>query len=473
MRHMALAVAMCASVMAASGAEAQTSARQQEKERQAALIRERDAEEALKATTRLIADNQIPCEIAEAGTLPAVGIQQDGKSVEASVYEVVCKDQRGYVLLSVKSKLIGDPMGCLEATAAAKANPGSPVCKLKANRAAHYWLTDTAKAKIPNCQIAGARFISNNPAANTEIYEVSCKGVAGGIFTVPTYKATDKTVGYMNCLKTADTALKCELTTPELATQTLNPLVKKNAPDCTVANARFVGATKDAEYYEVGCQAKAGFVMVTDLEGGFKGAVGCDKAASIGGCKFTDTAALAAAGKAKADEARAKYQAAYTQALTQNNIACTVSDFRRVGRDSATNRDVAEFKCPEAAYGLMAFIPDAGKADKFESFDCYVATVNKLDCTLTTGDELKAHLQTLSVGHKSIKPDCVIGEARYAFENAGQVVMELACVNKRGYIAVLNKARTALNPAVPCHIAATNPGVPEKCTIKGNGTKQD
>ncbi|WP_189485442.1 hypothetical protein [Asticcacaulis endophyticus] len=473
MRHMALAVTLCAAVMAASTAHAQTSARQQERERQAALIRERDAAEALKVTARLIEQHQMPCEITEAGTLPAVEIVQDGKSVAADVYEVVCKDQRGYVLLSAKSKLVGDPMGCLQAAELAKASPGSPVCKLKANRAAHYWLTDTAKSKIPNCQIAGARFISHSPATNTEVYEISCKGVSGGIFTVPTHKAADKTVGYMNCLKTADTALKCELTTLELAAQTLNPLVKKNAPDCTVTNARFVGATRDAEYYEIGCQGKAGFVMVTDLDAGFKATVGCDKAATIGGCKFTDTAALAAAGKAKADEAKAKYQTAYTQALSQNNVACTFTDFRRIGRDSATNRDVAEFKCPEAVYGLMAFIPDAGKAEKFENFDCYVATVNKLDCTLTTPDDLKAHLQTLSVGHKSIKPDCVIGEARYAFENAGQVVMEIACINTRGYIAVLNKARTALNPAVPCHIAATNPGVPEKCSIKGNGTKQD
>jgi hypothetical protein len=232
--------------------------------------------------------------------------------------------------------------------------------------AAHYWLTDTAKSKIPACQIAGARFIRADAAKNSEIYEIGCKNTAGGIFTVPTWKAADKTVGFLNCLKTADTALKCELTTPELLPQTVGALVRKNAPDCTLNNARFIGATKDAEYYEVGCEGKPGFVLVTDLDTQFNGKVGCDKAANIGGCKFTDAAALAAAGKAKQDETKAKYKDAYAQALSAAGIACTIEDFRRIGRDTTTNRDLAEFKCPEAKTGLIALIPDAGKEGKLE-----------------------------------------------------------------------------------------------------------
>ncbi|MDC7683805.1 hypothetical protein PQU92_10990 [Asticcacaulis sp. BYS171W] len=444
----------------------------QAQDRKAMLAAEAAAEN-VKAVSKLVEQYGLPCEVTEASKPTVADATVDGKKAAIEIFEVVCKDQRGYILYKAKNAPFGNPQGCLEAAAVAKTAPGSPTCKLKGNRAAHYWLGDTAKSKIPSCALSGARFIRADQKANTELYEIGCKNTAGGIFVVPTHKATDKTVAFYNCLKTAETALKCELTTPEVAPQTLAALLKKNAPDCVLTNARFGGATKDSEYYEVGCKDKAGFVLVTDTAGEFKGAVGCDKAAAIGGCKFTDNAALAAAGKAKAEEAKAKYKDAYAAALTAGGVTCTIEDFRRIGHDNDSKRDLAEFKCAEAPNGLIALIPDAGTTGKLDTFDCFAAATQKTDCTYVTKDQLKANLQKLTVGHKSIKADCVIGEARYAFENNGQVVMEIACVNKRGYIAVLNKARTALNPAVPCHIAATNPGVPEKCTIAGNGSNKE
>lgn len=463
LRRWAVALTVCAGLgLIASSANAQQSRKE--------MLAAEAAAENVKTVSKLVQTFGLPCEVTEATVPAAAEATVDGKRVAIESFEVACKDQRGYLLYMAKKAPFGDPMGCLEAAAIAKTSPGNPVCKLRGNRVAHYWLGDTAKSKIPACQIAGARFIRADATKKSETYEIGCKNKAGGIFTVPTWKASDQTVGFLNCLKTADTALKCELTTPELLPQTVGALVRKNAPDCTLNNARFIGATKDAEYYEVGCEGKPGFVLVTDLDTQFKGKVGCDKAANIGGCKFTDAAALAAAGKAKQDEAKAKYKDAYAQALSAAGIACTIEDFRRIGRDPATNRDLAEFKCPEAKTGLIALIPDAGKEGKLETFDCFGAAVQKTDCAYMSRDQLKAHLQTLSANHKSIKADCVIGEARYAFENNGQVVLEIACTNKRGYIAVLNKARTALNPAVPCHVAATNPGVPEKCTIAGNGS---
>ncbi|ESQ77508.1 hypothetical protein [Asticcacaulis sp. YBE204] len=464
LRLIALAFTLVAGMAVLSPAQAQ--------DRKAMLAAEAAAEN-VKNVSKLVQQYGLPCEVTEASNPVPGEATVDGKKTIVEAFEIVCKDQRGYLLYRAKNAPFGDPLGCLQAAAIAKAQPGSQVCKLKGNRAAHYWLGETAKSKIPACALSGARFIRADMKANTETYEIGCKNTAGGVFVVPTYKAADKSVTFFNCLKVAETPLKCELTTPEVAPQTVAALLKKNAPDCTLSNARFVGASKDAEYYEIGCTGKAGFVLVTDLAGEFKGAVGCDKAAAIGGCKFTDNAALAAAGKAKAEEAKAKYKDAYATALTAGSVTCTIEDFRRIGRDDASKRDLAEFKCAEMPNGLIALIPDAGSGGKLDTFDCFAAATQKTDCAYVSKDQLKANLQKLTVGHKSIKADCVIGEARYAFENNGQVVMEIACVNKRGYIAVLNKARTALNPAVPCHIAATNPGVPEKCTIAGNGSNKE
>jgi hypothetical protein len=444
-------------------AQAQTSKQSAERARAVEMA------QATEDAGKLVVKYGLPCEVVEASSLGETDAIKDGKKLTVNTYEVSCKNLQGFLLTEYKNAPFGDPISCLQAQTLNKANPAAPTCRLKSNRAAHYWLGDTAKSKIPACQIAGARWIGPDNTKEKEIFEISCKALAGGIFIVPTYKAADKTVGFYNCLKVEGTAMACQNTPHELAAQFLSPQVKKNVPACTLSDARYVGGTQEAEYYEVGCKDKPGFVMVTTLDTQFKATVGCDKASAIGGCKFTDVAAMGAEKKAQKDAALT----AFADTLNKASVACTVEDFNRLGRHEDSKRDVVEFKCPEHNLGLVAYVPAAGSAATLDTYDCFAAKTLGLQCLFVGDAQLLNHLQNLIAGHKSIKSDCQLSQARYAFmSTTGVIVMELACVNKRGYIGVLNKARTVINPAVPCHIAATSDKVPEKCTLAGNGSNK-
>jgi hypothetical protein len=162
---------------------------------------------------------------------------------------------------------------------------------------------------------------------------------------------------------------------------------------------------------------------------------------------------------------------AYAAALAKAQVACTFDQAAHIGADTATGRDVVEFHCAEKPNGLVAMIPGATSNAPFESFDCFSSHVMKLSCRLTSDETLLTHLKTAAKASPQIKPDCDLAQVRYGFmTKTDAIVMELACVNKRGYIAVLNAARTGFNPAVSCDAAAKSDKVPEKCQIDGNGT---
>ena len=162
---------------------------------------------------------------------------------------------------------------------------------------------------------------------------------------------------------------------------------------------------------------------------------------------------------------------AYVAALAKAQIACVFDQAAHIGKDNATGRDVIEFHCPEQPNGLIAMLPDATSNAPSESFDCFAGHVMKLDCRLTDDAALLTTLKTAARASPQVNADCDLTQVRYGFmAKSGAIVMELACANKRGYIAVLNAARTGFNPAVPCDVAAKSDKVPEKCQIDGNGT---
>ncbi|MDC7674964.1 hypothetical protein [Asticcacaulis machinosus] len=461
--------ALTGMVLAIFGLQLGSVAFAQTRQQSAERARAAEQAQALKEATKLVPQFGMPCEIVEAQSLGQVEATKDGKTVAATTYEVACKNQQGFLIMENKGNAFGDPIDCLQAQTLNKQNPGAMVCKLKANRTSHYWLGPIAQTKIPNCAIASARWIGPNVSKDKELYEIACKNAPGGIFTVPTHKSKDQSVEFLNCLKVEGTSLKCESTAHETAVQYLSPQVKKSGTGCAMSNARFVGATKEAEYYEIGCGEKPGFIMVTDLDAQYKATVGCDKAASIGGCQFTDVSALKAKQQADMDAGKAKFEAA----LTKGGVSCTIENYAKLGYQSDTKRELVEFKCTQMPLGLIALIPAEGATSTFESYDCFAAKTLEVPCKFVSENDMIAHLKGLAAGHKSIPQACVIDKARYAFTGGkGEIVMEIGCDNKMGYITVLNKARTALNPVVPCHIAATNPNVPEKCTIAGNGSNK-
>ena len=144
-----------------------------------------------------------------------------------------------------------------------------------------------------------------------------------------------------------------------------------------------------------------------------------------------------------------------------------------VGSQDSTHRDYVEFKCPEQPWGLIGFVPQPGSKSDVNVTDCFMDQVRHKSCTLTTADQLKAQIDKLIKAAEPTK-GCDTKEVRFigeaeSPENA--LIVEVACVNKRGYIGVINPERTKID-ADPCRLAAAHHDA-QKCTIPENGTYAD
>ncbi len=429
-------------------------------------ISDEDRARGMKEAPAVVTEAKVPCEIGEARYVGEASADHDGKTVKGKAYEVACLSNQGFFLIHFQDGKT-EVSNCNKAETLHTANPANPLCALKGNRANHLWLTSFARSRTPDCYVAKARWIGPNTAGDKVFYELLCKDGISGIYAIPNDGATDQTVGYMDCLKADGTPLKCQLSEHDDAVAGMTPLAQKGKADCDVSDMRYVGGASGRDYYEVGCEKAAGFVLVLDGQGAFQATVGCDKAAAIGGCKFTDIAVAQAEVHAKAEANRT----AYAAALGKAGIDCSGDTFSRVGAQADTGRDLVEFKCPEQPNGLMAFVPTTKPDAKFESFDCFAARMKEVPCKLTTEADLLARVKAIAKASKQVNADCELDQVRYAFMTGdGRLITELACVNKRGYIAVLDAKRTAFAPAVPCDVAAKSDKISEKCSLPGNGT---
>jgi hypothetical protein len=72
----------------------------------------------------------------------------------------------------------------------------------------------------------------------------------------------------------------------------------------------------------------------------------------------------------------------FRDALKQYEVKCEPTNMRMIGRESVNRRYVVEVQCPEQPKGLVAFIPVAGNANKFETIDCAAAVERQIRCEL-------------------------------------------------------------------------------------------
>jgi hypothetical protein len=421
---------------------------------------------------------KLSCDLADARYVGAADTKRDGKTLKGDSYEVACKSLKGYFLVRYKDGSFEQPVNCNMAEAFRAKNKTYPACSLPGNRINHYWLTPLAQTRMPDCKVADARWIAEDAKKEGEFYELTCKDGSDAVYNIPHDDKADQSVGLMSCLQTDGTALACTLGDHAAAVKTLAPFARKARSDCDTTDGRYIGAKNGVDFFEVACATPPGFILALDASGKVAATFGCDKAEAIGGCKFTDEATAKAAAKAQSAHAEAVTEAkadaqkdAYAAALQQAQVACDFDQYARLGTDTATGRDVVEFHCAQKPNGLLAFLPGKASGSSFEAYDCLAGHVLKLTCRFTSDEALLANLKVAAKASSQVNADCDLVQVRYGFmAKSGAIVMELACANKRGYIAVLNAARTGFNPAVPCDVAARSDKVPEKCQIDGNGT---
>jgi len=117
------------------------------------------------------------------------------------------------------------------------------------------------------CTLDQARLIGEDKKSGQSYYEFSCSVGVGGVIVG---KKDGTTPAYYNCLETnkpqADgkpSSLFCKLPGNADPKAQLAPFVAKTPVACPIVNARAIGASPSATYFEVGCADGSGFILVT------------------------------------------------------------------------------------------------------------------------------------------------------------------------------------------------------------------
>ncbi len=424
-----------------------------------------DPAEQVKAMTdapAMIAAAKIACEPVNAYPRGPHDYEKPDKTkVKANIYEIACKTGPGFIIIAASPTEVYSPFTCTAAWRARQKEANNIGCELPENKPHYKWLTPVVQPYLPGCQISDVRMVgSSTSAPYFDRYEVGCGSKVGGIIDYPQL-ASDAPVSFRSCIAQEGTTTTCTLSTREQVIDSLKPLAAAADSKCQVKDARFVGVTTEGNgiYYEFGCSNQPGFIVRAKLDdNSFERMVQCSAAAALGGCKLTDAKDVAAG--ATGD---------YTSILKAEGFTCTVADFNVIGTQESTKRDYVEFKCPEQPWGLIGFVPQPGSTHKASVTDCFAAETRTRQCSITTDDMLKAQLDKL-IKVAEPKKGCDIKEVRYIGEMEGDAVLaEIACVNKRGYIILLEKDRNSISATRPCHLAKAHKDA-NQCAIPGNGT---
>ncbi|ESQ79337.1 hypothetical protein AEYBE204_10030 [Asticcacaulis sp. YBE204] len=428
---------------------------------------------------KILTDNQYPCDLADALQGPKPMTEIDGKKQSLQIYEIACQNKRGAILRVNSQGKIVDAIDCYQADFERKANKAAPGCQLPLNKHAHKWLDVWIKPLFPTCDVHGVSYIGRAPSKVDIVYEVACKGgLSGGsgFYTLPppgTTSEQTKPLAYQSCLRAASGSVKCTRTDEKGTINNFKLLADKGSKGCVPSNARFMGGSKDKLYYEILCASNVNFVLVTDDFDQFGSAINCKDAEPYGAkCQYGGIAAAnlsTVTDKATNNTAKARL-ATTNAALQKAGKICTALEVRVIGNDAPTGRDLVEIKCQENPYGLVGYLPTAASTSKADLTDCFTAFLRKLECRFFPVTLQKKRVEDLVAESTAFKADCVVSEIRYVGATADQdLTVEIACENKRGYMAVITPDRRQIAKALPCRLAANRPDW-EKCAIVGNGS---
>lgn len=408
-----------------------------------------------------VAQAKIPCEIKDAYFQGEAGIKKDGKVVKGKIYEVACKDGNGW-MITIAPTGAEPPYNCTQAATYVTFNPNIPKCELEANKPHFGWLNVVAREEIADCEVKNARLVGSfSEGGKRDRYEILC---TNNRVTLVDISAEDPNApkSFRKCITVADSKTPCQYMDAASAINEIKPLAAAADSDCQVNNARVIAPSADGTgvYYEFGCSNKPGFVVFALNNGNYERTISCVGAKPLGGCKYTDSEAAALAEGAH-----------YTQALASAGVKCTVKEMNVIGTQPQTNRSYAEFICDEQPFGVIGFVPNEGSTASVNVGDCFVDQVRRKACTYVTPDKLMAHWNKLLKDEVKTR-NCELKEVRYIGEYEEEpdaIIAELACVNKRGFIAILSADRTKILETMTCKSARKDPKAIQ-CEIPDNGT---
>lgn len=371
------------------------------------------------------------------------------------VYELACQDAPGLMVKKITKTGAVESFNCIKAKTAFDAQPagkGGLVCELPENANLTAQLQGTFNKTKAKCSISQITYLGSSETAHVDRYEVACSEGGGFIWDLPFSGEPDKSP--ISCLAASSAGAQCKLTPKASLDAYVGGLAKQGDASCAMSNSRWVGADASGnEYIEIACAGKPGFMVKTNASA-FVEKIDCVRAAGIGdGCKLTDM-----------NVAKQGAASGYTGVLSSHGINCTPKDFKIIGTENSTNREVVEFACAESPFGIVILNPKAGSTAKFRGMDCIGAKGVGISCTVNSKAQILAALKPIltAVG-KTCEPTdyAVLGPG----DTDGEVVEVKCDAGQEGYVLDLPANRAKTIQTLSCTQAAR--GV-NRCTIAGN-----
>jgi hypothetical protein len=315
------------------------------------------------------------CSITDAAYLGANGAR--------NAYEVACREGLGFIVLVAQPTKAAPStiLDCVSAQSTARADqasgrPAGVQCRLPANAQPAQGLAAVAREAGVTCTVTNGRAVGLLSASNAIRYEIGCSEGAGYVLDRPQAGGRPSAQSCLRAEAAGGGQFRCEFTTKAQSLAALNPVITASRRSCTVSDARIVGRnpTTQNEVIEVGCQGAAGFFLETASNGSFVQAYDCGRFGNTP-CEFTAGAMV--------QERNAQD---YGRLLKAANFDCNVSNFRRLGAEQQTGREIVEVACSNRPDGAFALLSTGSGSS--EVYDCLTAQKRRQNCSLTSEEAL-------------------------------------------------------------------------------------
>jgi hypothetical protein len=444
MKRVGIAIAACAALALGSGPMTAWAARAP-----AAITkaqRDQGAKDAPAAVTRA----GLACTVTDSYFINS-GVDAATKA-KLSFYEVACSEGMGYVVQAAPDS--AKAFNCISiASQADTQGEGALRCRLDANLDPKQGLAPLIVKSGRACTVSAARPMGSTAAGDT-FFEVAC-GPGVGYVVKTAANGALAPEGVIDCAQMMGGQTECTLTTKPQIFTALGGMVAQGGSACTVSDARYVGSSPSATFYEVACGAgNPGYMINATLTGAFTSAIECTKAQQIGGgCKLTDVSV--------AEQAEA---ATYTGLAKAAGYPCEVSKYRFLGIDETTKSEVVELACSNRPDGGVGLFPTtAGSTGKV--YDCIVSQAVGVSCNLS---QPSAAFAKYTAGLASQgRTTCQVSNAKWlAATNSGTDLIETACSDGLpGFVMSISRANGATTELLTCGQSRTA-GAP--CTFPTN-----
>jgi hypothetical protein len=383
-----------------------------------------------------------------------------------SLYEVACSDGPGYVLIANADKTLKEGYECLQLrdgnamnAAAGKANPNPLTCKLPGNANLVANVAKVTASLLPGCQADQARWMGTSVSTKENNYEIGCAGQPGAIVKIAAPGGTTQPSA-IPCLKISPEGnAQCEYTSQQEKLAAMQGLVKaSNKAACQASDMRYVGSstTSKEDFYEVKCAAGEGFMLVGNAQGGVARTIECSRAQGVsGGCTLTDAVAAQNA------------EAGIYKGLAQKaGFNCDVGQYRLLGMETTTKREVVELACKNLPEGVIGFFP-AAAGGKIDLYDCTKNWRHKQTCSLTKLDAIKPRL-TKDISKYGKTCDVTAYRGAGMTTKAKTEFVEVACAAGSGLmIEYAAEGAPLFAPATGVFTCAEATNIGEGCKLGG------